>query len=159
MNSSLPSVLAWTARLVAPLLLVGCSHVGSSSAGLNTVSGEAWYVRTTTFLGLPVSNSVWYCAPPSEEDGHPLCREAKIHGVDGKKFTPIRRAIERSEATSSPDDSKGLGSSKSTPSDEQDDDEEETTDATSSAEADSDDGDGADVEEAGAGSDDKNEDD
>ena len=62
----------------AALGTVACSHVGTSSSGLNTVTGEAWYVRTTNFLGLPVAKSVWYCAPPTDEPGHPICREAKL---------------------------------------------------------------------------------
>lgn len=62
------------------LALGGCTYATSSVAGNTTVSGEAWYVRTTAVLFIPVGNSVFYCPPPTA--GPVTCTEAVMHDGD-----------------------------------------------------------------------------
>jgi len=86
--------------LVLGLASAGCSYVTSSTAGLNSVNGEAWYVRTTTFFGLPVGSSIWYCPPPGEGAGHPLCSEARLHAV-GNRHEAMNNRRKPADSTAS----------------------------------------------------------
>jgi hypothetical protein len=83
--------VALGAFLSAAVATVGCSHVGSSGAGMNTVNGEIWYVRTTWFLGIPVGESVWYCAPPIGRGGAP-CKRAQVIDADDPKWQQLHEA-------------------------------------------------------------------
>jgi hypothetical protein len=58
---------------IAALSVTGCSFVSSAAPGLQNATGEAWYVRTHTFLGIPVGSSVYYCPPQGN-----TCAEADI---------------------------------------------------------------------------------
>jgi hypothetical protein len=74
------STSAWAALFIA-LFATGCNYVGTSVSAPDSVNGEAWYVRTTSFAGLTFSKSVWYCAPPSAR-GHIACKEAVLHDAE-----------------------------------------------------------------------------
>jgi hypothetical protein len=39
----------------------GCSYVTSGQPSSSTVSGESWYVNTTTFLGLAIAATIYHC--------------------------------------------------------------------------------------------------
>lgn len=41
----------------------GCVNVTSAMGANVHATGEAWYVKTTTFLTLPVKSRVYYCPP------------------------------------------------------------------------------------------------
>ena len=60
---------------------VGCSNVTASVAGNTTVNGEAWYVKTTTVLGLVVGSDVYYCPAPKAA-GPATCTQAQMLGDD-----------------------------------------------------------------------------
>ena len=51
----------------------GCSFVSSATPGMQNATGEAWYVRTHTFLGMPTGTTVYYCPPQGN-----VCTEAQI---------------------------------------------------------------------------------
>ena len=85
--------------LAAALLALssGCTNIASSRSGQTTVNGEAWYVKTTYFLVLPVGNTVYYCPPPQGR-GTPTCFEAKMNEGNVamtqpayEKFVPLLR--------------------------------------------------------------------
>ena len=78
--------------------LGGCSHVSSSTAGRSNVSGEAWYVRTAWFLGIPVSTSVWHCPAPTS-GGPVVCAEARMHDQSESEEEVLRRPSVPSEPT------------------------------------------------------------
>jgi hypothetical protein len=69
------------ALIVASLLalaLSGCSAITSGMPTTNTVTGEAWYVKTTSFISLPVSTHVYFC-PKQLGKGPAKCIEATMH--------------------------------------------------------------------------------
>lgn len=41
----------------------GCVNVTSAMGASAHVTGEAWYVKTTTFFTLPLKSRVYYCPP------------------------------------------------------------------------------------------------
>lgn len=41
----------------------GCANVTSAMGANVHATGEAWYVKTTTFLTLPVKSRIFYCPP------------------------------------------------------------------------------------------------
>ena len=52
--------------LVASVALAGstgCANVTSAMGASTTVTGEAWYVKTTSFFTLPVKSRVYFCPP------------------------------------------------------------------------------------------------
>jgi hypothetical protein len=49
------------AVLALAVSLGACSHVTSGMTGSSTSTGEGWYVRNTSFLGIPLYNVVYYC--------------------------------------------------------------------------------------------------
>ncbi len=61
------------ALVLAPLL-AGCLHVTSAQPGSPTVTGEAWYTTTRSFMGIPGATNIWYCS-----DSNPyVCYKAEI---------------------------------------------------------------------------------
>jgi hypothetical protein len=59
------------------IVLGGCSHVASSMGGSTARTGDAWYVKTTSFPpGMVWSNHVYYCPAPAS--GQAKCTEAKM---------------------------------------------------------------------------------
>ena len=62
--------------------LGGCKAVTSGQYTDPTLSGEAWYVRTTTFLGLPVGTHIYFC-PKQMAKGPAKCTEALVHEASG----------------------------------------------------------------------------
>ncbi len=67
--------------LVAFLVLglFACTHVTSGAPTTNTVSGEAWYVKSTGMGSfLTFSTSVYYC-PATSGKGPATCTKAIIH--------------------------------------------------------------------------------
>jgi hypothetical protein len=47
-----------------------------------TLSGEAWYVRTTMFIALPVATHIYFC-PKQMGKGPAKCTEAIVHDASG----------------------------------------------------------------------------
>ena len=59
----------------------GCSHVASSMGGNTAQTGEAWYVKTTSFPpGMVWATHVYYCPAPAS--GQAKCKEAKMVSAD-----------------------------------------------------------------------------
>jgi len=49
-----------------PLLasaLMGCANVSSALPGLTSATGEVWYSKDVTILGMALSSDVFYCSP------------------------------------------------------------------------------------------------
>ena len=67
---------------VALFALSGCNAITSGQHTDPSLSGEAWYVRTTTFLGLPVSTHIYFC-PKQMGKGPAKCIEAIVHEAAG----------------------------------------------------------------------------
>jgi hypothetical protein len=66
---------------VASLLLLALSGCASVTSGLPTesnVSGEAWYVKTVSFIALPVATHIYFC-PKAQGKGPAKCVEAQVH--------------------------------------------------------------------------------
>lgn len=57
-------------------VLSGCTGVSSAMPSMSTATGEAWYSKDTTFLGLVLDSDVYYCS--KETPG--TCRRAVWHG-------------------------------------------------------------------------------
>lgn len=62
--------------LTALLGAIGCSNTTSSVSGVDSVNGEAWYVKTTSFAGLVFGSDVFYCPPPGS--GPATCTQARM---------------------------------------------------------------------------------
>ncbi len=60
---------------------MGCANIGSAMGGNTSMTGEAWYVKTTTLGPLVLSSKVFYCAQPQAAAAQ--CKEAKM--VEGAK--------------------------------------------------------------------------
>jgi hypothetical protein len=56
------------------VLATGCSAVTSAQPGATNTTGEAWYVRTSYFLALPIGTDVYYCS----KDNPARCTKAQI---------------------------------------------------------------------------------
>jgi hypothetical protein len=88
-------LLSAAAATVA-LLTTSCTHVTSSVHTDPRVGGDIWYVKTTSFLGLVFSTSVWYCPPI--ESTVVSCQEANM--LDEHEAAP--RSTEPVELPSKP---------------------------------------------------------
>jgi hypothetical protein len=66
--------------IAAPLMLAlsGCASVSSGVPTTANVTGEAWYVKTTRFLALPVATHIYFCPKPMGK-GPAKCIEALVH--------------------------------------------------------------------------------
>jgi len=62
--------------------LSGCASIGSAMGGSTSMTGEAWYVKTTGMGGMIFSSKVFYCPQPNTA-GPAQCKEAKM--VEGAK--------------------------------------------------------------------------
>lgn len=60
---------------------MGCANVGSAMGGNTSMTGDAWYVKTTTLGAFILSSKVFYCAQP--QNAAAQCKEAKM--VEGGK--------------------------------------------------------------------------
>ncbi len=60
------------------MMLGACTRVSSGAPTANNYNGDAWYVKKTTFLGLPVSTHIYYC-PKQQNRGPAKCVEAIVH--------------------------------------------------------------------------------
>jgi hypothetical protein len=58
----------------------GCANIGSAMGGNTSMTGEAWYVKTTTLGPLILSSKVFFC--PTPQNAAAQCKEAKM--VEGK---------------------------------------------------------------------------
>lgn len=68
---------------LAGALLLGCGTVGSAMGGHPQRVGDVWFVRTSSFFGLPIGGgSVWYCAAPPQGTAQTTCTEATIDEGD-----------------------------------------------------------------------------
>lgn len=63
MKKTLLSSLVLTATVVAGIANMGCTAITSASHASATASGEAWYVRSSTFTGRV--RGIYYCPPES----------------------------------------------------------------------------------------------
>ena len=54
----------------------GCANVTSAMGASTQATGEAWYVKTTTFFSIPTKSRVYYC-PPSKAAAVE-CTEAEL---------------------------------------------------------------------------------
>jgi hypothetical protein len=70
--------IIFSALAIALLLgVVGCKNIGTSRAPNTSVTGEAWYVKSTWFL-LTWKTQVFYCPAPTGP-GPATCIEAIMH--------------------------------------------------------------------------------
>jgi len=60
------------------MVLASCTSVTSGDHTTSNITGEAWYVKTTSFLGLPVSTHIFFC-PKVTAKGPAKCTEAIVH--------------------------------------------------------------------------------
>lgn len=56
---------------------MGCANVASSMGGNTAMTGEAWYVKTSTLGALILSSKVFYCGVPTGA-APAVCKEAKM---------------------------------------------------------------------------------
>ena len=75
-------ILAIAFVTAALFAMSGCKAVTSGMATDPSLSGEAWYVRTTTFLSLPVGTHIYFC-PKQMGKGPAKCTEAIVHEASG----------------------------------------------------------------------------
>lgn len=59
---------------LALFALEGCSYVTSGQPASKNATGEAWYVRSTYVLFIPVSSDVYHCPADNPE----TCVKARI---------------------------------------------------------------------------------
>jgi hypothetical protein len=63
---------------------VGCAAVTSTMPSATNVTGEAWYIEGTGFMGFAFSSKVFYCPAPTAA-GPATCKEAKLVPLPEKK--------------------------------------------------------------------------
>ncbi len=65
--------------LLLAFSLSGCWKVTGSKETASNVTGEVWYVKTKSIMGLiPLKSEVYYCAQPKTK-GPAVCKKAKIY--------------------------------------------------------------------------------
>jgi hypothetical protein len=65
----------------------GCKSVTSGVPTATNLTGEAWYVKTTSFIALPVSTHIYFC-PKQMGKGPAKCIEAIVHEAAGAPAVP-----------------------------------------------------------------------
>lgn len=75
---------------LAGVFLLGCGTVGTAMGGHPQRVGDVWFVRNSSFFGLPIGGgSVWYCPAPPEGTARTTCTEATIDEGDVTSATTI----------------------------------------------------------------------
>ncbi len=65
--------------LFVAFALSGCWKVSGTKETASNVTGDVWYVKTKSILGLiPFKSEVYYCPQPKTK-GPAVCKKAKIH--------------------------------------------------------------------------------
>ena len=54
-------VLLGVTTAIFAVAMMGCTHVTSGQPGAKNVTQDAWYVKTTYVLWIPVGTDVYYC--------------------------------------------------------------------------------------------------
>ncbi len=65
--------------LLLAFALGGCWKVSGTKETASNVTGDVWYVKTKSILGMiPLKSEVYYCPQPQTK-GPAICQKAKIH--------------------------------------------------------------------------------
>lgn len=85
------------------MTLGGCSSVGSAMGGSAQRAGDLWFVRTSSFFGLPLGGgSVWYCPVPAAGTARTRCVEASIDEGDVEPAVAGPRGAEGARPAEAP---------------------------------------------------------
>ena len=74
----------------ASLLVLAASGCAAITSGMPTetnVTGEAWYVKTVSFISLPVSTHIYFCPKPQGK-APAKCIEALVHDANPTPAAP-----------------------------------------------------------------------
>lgn len=75
-------ILNLTVALGLLASISGCANIGSAMGGNTAMTGEAWYIKTTTLGPMILGSKVFYCPAPA--NGPAQCKEAKMVEGPGK---------------------------------------------------------------------------
>lgn len=105
-------IRAGLGALALGVALAGCSSVGTAMGGSPQRVGDVWFVRTSSFFGLPMGGgSVWYCPAPPSGTARTSCTEATIDEDDVSPAAPSPEV-----ASNAPPAAPSQGGMPSTPS-------------------------------------------